>query len=47
MVHVASLLPERYWGYYANSPALAALLNNDDPWPPSVRAEGVALELPH
>jgi 1-acyl-sn-glycerol-3-phosphate acyltransferase len=33
MVHIAALLPERYHGYYKDSPALAALLRGDDPWP--------------
>lgn len=33
MVHIASLLPKRYWGYYADSPALAALMRGEDPWP--------------
>lgn len=33
MVNVASLLPERHWGYYADSNALKALLAGEDPWP--------------
>jgi 1-acyl-sn-glycerol-3-phosphate acyltransferase len=33
MVHIASLLPERYYGYYADSPALKAILAGEDPWP--------------
>ncbi|UCG22900.1 MAG: 1-acyl-sn-glycerol-3-phosphate acyltransferase [Chloroflexota bacterium] len=33
MIQIAALLPERYWGYYADSPALEALLMGDDPWP--------------
>lgn len=33
MVKVAALLPPRYWGVYADSPALAALLAGEDPWP--------------
>lgn len=33
MVRIAALLPERYWGYYSDSPALQALLAGDDPWP--------------
>ena len=33
MVHIARLLPERYHGYYAGSPALAALVAGEDPWP--------------
>lgn len=41
MVHIAALLPERYWGYYADSKALAALLNGEDPWPYCAEAAGV------
>ena len=33
MVKVAALLPARYHGIYADSPALAALLAGEDPWP--------------
>ena len=33
MVHIAAQLPVRYHGYYADSPALAALLRGEDPWP--------------
>lgn len=33
MIHIAQLLPERHWGYYADSPALNALINGKDPWP--------------
>jgi 1-acyl-sn-glycerol-3-phosphate acyltransferase len=33
MVHIAAQLPERYHGYYADSPALAALLRGEDAWP--------------
>lgn len=33
MVHIAHLLPERYHGVYADSPALAALQRGEDPWP--------------
>jgi 1-acyl-sn-glycerol-3-phosphate acyltransferase len=32
MVKIAALLPERYRGYYKDSPALKALLNGQDPW---------------
>ena len=42
MVHIAALVPERYWGAYSDSPALAALLAGHDPWPHCLRAEGVA-----
>jgi len=33
MVKIAALLPERYHGYYKDSPALDALLSGKDPWP--------------
>ena len=33
MVKIAAQLPQRYYGYYANSPALAAILRHEDPWP--------------
>ena len=33
MCRIAALLPERYHGYYAHSPALQALKRNEDPWP--------------
>jgi 1-acyl-sn-glycerol-3-phosphate acyltransferase len=33
MVKIAQLLPERYHGFYADSPALAALQQGADPWP--------------
>ncbi len=33
MVKIASLLPERYYGYYKDSPALHAILSGQDPWP--------------
>lgn len=33
MVHIAALLPERYYGVYRDSPALSALLAGEDPWP--------------
>ena len=39
MVQIAALLPERYHGYYADSPALAALLRGEDPWPHCLEAE--------
>lgn len=42
MVHIAALIPERYWGAYSDSPALAALLAGDDPWPLCLQLEGVA-----
>lgn len=32
MVHIAAQLPAHYHGYYANNPALAALLRGDDAW---------------
>ena len=40
MVHIAQLLPERYHGYYADSPALAALQQGEDPWPYCLEAAG-------
>jgi 1-acyl-sn-glycerol-3-phosphate acyltransferase len=43
MVHIAIMLPERYWGYYKDSPALKALLAGQDPWPHCLAAEGVNL----
>lgn len=33
MARIAALLPKRYHGYYQDSPALAALLRGEDPWP--------------
>ncbi len=36
MVKIAALLPPRYHGIYADSPALAALLVGEDPWPACV-----------
>lgn len=33
MVHIASLIPARYHGHYAGSPALAAIQQGKDPWP--------------
>ena len=33
MCHIAALLPERYHGHYAHSPALRALQRGEDPWP--------------
>jgi len=39
MVHIAALLPERYHGHYQESPALAALLAGEDPWPHCLAAE--------
>jgi 1-acyl-sn-glycerol-3-phosphate acyltransferase len=42
MVHIATMLPERYWGYYKDSPALMALLAGEDPWPHCLAAEGAA-----
>ncbi|MDX1615860.1 MAG: lysophospholipid acyltransferase family protein [Candidatus Promineifilaceae bacterium] len=45
MVHIAALLPERHWGYYAESPALKALCNGVDPWPHCLAAEGLGDEV--
>ena len=33
MCHIAALIPERYHGHYAQSPALQALKRGEDPWP--------------
>ena len=33
MAKIAAQLPERYYGYYQDSPALAAILRGEDPWP--------------
>ena len=41
MIHIANQLPHRYHGYYANSPALAALERGENPWPYCLKAEGV------
>jgi 1-acyl-sn-glycerol-3-phosphate acyltransferase len=41
MVHIAAMLPERHRGYYAESPALKAYLEGEDPWPYCLEAEGV------
>lgn len=40
MIHIAAQLPERYHGVYADSPALAALENGEDPWPVCLELEG-------
>jgi 1-acyl-sn-glycerol-3-phosphate acyltransferase len=42
MGHIAALLPERYHGYYAGSPVLAALRAGEDPWLAAQRAAGLA-----
>lgn len=41
MAHIAALLPERYHGYYADSPALAALQAGEDPWPAACQVVGL------
>jgi 1-acyl-sn-glycerol-3-phosphate acyltransferase len=38
MVHIAAQLPARYYGYYADSPALAAILSGEDAWPHAITA---------
>ena len=43
MVHIAALIPERYWGAYSESPALAALLEGADPWPHCLEVERAAV----
>ena len=42
MVHIAHLLPEKYHGYYADSPALDALERGADPWPYCLEAVGAS-----
>lgn len=42
MIHIAALLPEEYHGYYKDSPALAAFLRGEDPWPYCLAAENNA-----
>lgn len=44
MVHIALQLPPEYHGYYANSPALAALQQGEDPWPHCLAAEGLTAD---
>lgn len=44
MSHIANLLPKRYHGYYAKSPALFALQAGEDPWPEALQSIG--LEVP-
>jgi 1-acyl-sn-glycerol-3-phosphate acyltransferase len=44
MAHIAALLPERYHGYYGDSPAVKALLAGDDPWPHCLAAARVEME---
>ena len=46
MVHIANLIPARYHGYYADSPALAALQHGGDPWPHCLAAAGIAQPEP-
>jgi 1-acyl-sn-glycerol-3-phosphate acyltransferase len=41
MGHIAALLPERYHGYYADSPVLTALRAGRDPWSAAQRAAGL------
>jgi 1-acyl-sn-glycerol-3-phosphate acyltransferase len=41
MGHIAALLPDRYHGYYADSPVLEALRTGEDPWPAAQRAAGL------
>lgn len=44
MVRIAALLPEQYHGYYKDSPALAAVLAGEDPWPYCLEVEGGSVE---
>jgi 1-acyl-sn-glycerol-3-phosphate acyltransferase len=41
MIQIANLLPERYHGFYADSPALAALQRGEDPWPYCLIVAGI------
>lgn len=41
MIRIANLLPRRYHGYYADSPALAALQRGEDPWPYCLQVAGI------
>lgn len=43
MVKICEQLPAQYRGEYADSPALAAVLRGEDPWPYCLEAEGVAV----
>jgi len=43
MIHIAALLPQRHWGYYASSPALKAYLEGEDPWPHCLEIEGAEI----
>jgi len=45
MIHIAALLPQKYWGYYRDSLALQALLEGRDPWPYCVEAEAQTKSL--
>lgn len=46
MVNIAYLLPDRYHGHYADSPALIALQEGKDPWPYCLQEAGVDLPQP-
>ena len=41
MAQIADLLPERYHGYYADSPVLAALRSGGDPWLAACQVAGL------
>lgn len=43
MIHIAALLPRRHWGFYTDSPAFAALLRGEDPWPYCLEIAGVTV----
>jgi 1-acyl-sn-glycerol-3-phosphate acyltransferase len=43
MINIAAMLPERHWGYYADSLALTALLDGQNPWPLCLQAAGVSI----
>jgi 1-acyl-sn-glycerol-3-phosphate acyltransferase len=44
MAHIAVMVDPRHRGAYADSPAVAALLAGEDPWPHCLAAEGLTAE---
>ncbi len=46
MAHIAVMVDAPHRGVYADSPALAALLAGEDPWPHCLPAESPSLPLP-
>lgn len=41
MIHICQQLPQQYHGHYADSPALTALQNGEDPWPLCLEVESL------